>query len=78
MSTEIYRRLRELLPDQPVMIGTVSAVYPNKTALIELLGGGFAVAANPIGAQQSARVFVRDDLIVSEAPNLPIEEGGEI
>lgn len=76
MSTSIYRRLRELMPEHPLMIGTVDV--PGKTATVELIGGGFVQAANPTEIEKGKKVFVQGGVIVNEAPNLPIEAEGEI
>ena len=70
MSRNVYRQFLDLLPARPLQVGTVTAT-DGDTSTIELPGGGLLQArgAEPLGA----RVFVRDGVIESEAPALPIE-----
>lgn len=70
VSTNLWRRLKQLLPDAPLLIGTVIAVS-DYDVFVQL----------PDGAQLRARgeasvgqvVFVRDGLVEGEAPNLTLE-----
>lgn len=78
MSTNIYRRLLEILPNQPVNIGTITTVNSDKTATVTLVDGGIVRVANPTNLTTGKRVFVQGDAITNEAPNLPIEQGGDI
>ena len=76
MSTDIYRRLLNLLPTQPLQMGTVAAIYPDGSAQVTLLGGGGELRVlNPGNLAANTRVFVRGDSIIGTAPNLPYEEG---
>ena len=76
MSTDIYRRLLNLLPAQPLQVGTIDAIYPDGSARVLLLGGAGEVRVlNPAGLAQGARSFVRGDSIVGSAPALAYEEG---
>lgn len=71
MSADIYTRLLELLPDQPVLTGTVSALYAGGTALIVLPGGAQQRVRNPFGAIVGASVYMQDGAIIGDAPVLP-------
>jgi hypothetical protein len=65
-----YRKLKSLLPDPPLLVGTVIA-YGNGTATVELPGGGTVKARGE--AAVSDKVFVRDGAIEGPAPSLPVE-----
>ena len=76
MSTDIYRRLLNLLPAQPLLVGDVALIYPDGSARVALLGGAGEVRVlNPSGLTQGTRCFVRGDSIIGSAPALPYEEG---
>ena len=78
MSTDIYRRLRELIPTQPVYIGQITLVHADKTASVTLTGGGLVRVANPGNLAQGKKVFVQEERITGEAPDLPLEQEVEI
>ncbi len=76
MSTNIYRRLLNLLPAQPLLVGQITGIYPDGTAQVTLLGGAGEVRTlNAPGLAQGDRCFVRGDSIIGSAPALPYEEG---
>ena len=70
MSTNPYKLLRDLLPEPPLQVGTVSS-YSSGSALVELPGGGTLNARG--NASIGQRVYVRDSVIEGLAPTLPIE-----
>lgn len=70
MSTTLYTRLLELLPAQPVLTGTVAAVYADGTALVTMPGGAQARVRNPLGHALGDAVFVQDGAVIGEAPAL--------
>lgn len=65
-----YQLLRELLPEAPLLVGTVMAV-DGEVARIELPGGGVLHARG--AATVGQMVFVRDGAIEGDAPTLPVE-----
>lgn len=69
MPRNIFRALAEVLPDPPLQVATVQVVAEGRVTL-ELPGGGVLIARGVATEGQS--VFVRDGLIESEAPALPI------
>ena len=76
MSTDIYRRLLKLLPQQPLQIGAITGIYPDGSARVQLLGGAGEVRVlNPASLALHARCFVRGDSIIGSASALPYEEG---
>ena len=72
MSTNLYKRLKSLLPDAPVLTGQISAVYSDGTAQITLEGGaGQLRVQNPLGKASGARVYVQGGAITGLAPVMP-------
>lgn len=61
-----------LLPQRPLMVGTVSAV-DGAICTVSLPGGG-SLQARGTGWSTSDRVFVRDGVIEGEAPSLTYVE----
>ena len=72
MSTNLYKRLLSLLPDDPVQSGAVAAVYADGTALVTLDGGGGQLRVrNPLGMAAAQKVYVKAGEITGQAPDLP-------
>lgn len=72
MSTNLYKRLLSLLPDDPVQSGTVSLAYSDGTALVTLDGGGGQLRVrNPLGMAAAQKVYVKAGEITGQAPDLP-------
>lgn len=65
-----FKALKNLLPDPPLLVGTVTA-YADGTATVTLPDGGTVQARGM--ATVGDRVFVRDNLIEGPAPSLTIE-----
>lgn len=70
MSTNLYARFISLLPQRPLLIGTVDSVT-NGVAQVTMPGGGTMAARGE--ATVGSKVFVRDGVIEGSAPNLPTE-----
>lgn len=70
MSVNPFRLLRDLLPEAPLLVGTVTSVS-NGMAVLETPGGGTDQARGD--ASVGDRVFYRDGVIEGPAPTLPIE-----
>jgi hypothetical protein len=66
-----YALLKELLPEAPLQVGTVSAIS-NGVASISLPGGGMAQARGE--ATVGDRVFFRGGAIEGQAPSLTLVE----
>lgn len=72
MSTNLYKRLKALLPEAPVMTGQISAVFADGTAQITLEGGaGQLRVRNPLGAANGVRVYVQGGAVTGHAPVMP-------
>lgn len=68
MQTNIYRALLDLLPQDPLLVGTVAAVHTDGTATVQYPGGGTQRVRGD--AEAGARVFVQGGLITGPAPDL--------
>ena len=75
MTTNLYRRLADLMPGvagpaAPTLAGTVTVVHGDGTATVAMPGGGFVRVRNPDGKTVSDSVFVQSGAIVGDAPAL--------
>lgn len=69
MTTNLYRQLRELLPEPALTVGTVAAVHADGTLTVTFPGGGQQrVRGNGTSGQS---VFVRAGQVEGVAPSLP-------
>lgn len=68
METNLYRALRELLPEAPLLAGDVVAVNADGTATVQFPGGGQQRARGVAAVSDS--VFVRAGVIEGPAPAL--------
>jgi hypothetical protein len=66
----LWRQFQDLLPDSPLLIGTVISNPSDGAVTVELLDGGLLRASG--NAAPGDRVFVRDGRIEGTAPNLPV------
>ncbi len=71
-STNIYRRLLELLPDTPTLTGTVAVRHADGTATVTYPGGTTARLRNPFDQAASQPVYTQGDTITGPAPALPL------
>ena len=67
MSTNLWKRLKQLLPEPPLLIGTVTAVS-TYGASVELPDGGVMTVRGDTTIGQ--KVFIRNGLIEGQAPAL--------
>lgn len=65
----LYQQFRALLPEPPLQAGTVIEVGVG-VVTVQLPGGGLIKARGSAAVGQT--VFMRDGLVESVAPNLPI------
>lgn len=65
-----YKQLLSILPNTPLLTGSVIAVDGN-VATVQLPGGGLSLARGEATVGQ--RVFFRDGAIEGIAPNLTVE-----
>lgn len=71
MSTNIYRALRELLPDPALLVATVSANYTTETLVT--FPGGAQQRVRGSGYTVGSKVFIRAGVIEGQAPSLTVE-----
>ena len=69
--SNIYAQFKRLIPDAPLLVGVVTAIYDG-VATIELPDGGVITARGSAAVDDS--VFVRDGLIDGPAPDLTAVE----
>lgn len=69
MTTNLYRQLRELLPEPALTVATVAAVHTDGTCTVAYPGGS-QQRVRGTGAVGS-KVFVRAGAIEGSAPDLP-------
>ena len=72
MSTNIFKRLLDLLPADPIMVGDVTTVWPDGTATVTLISAGTLRVRNPQAIAAGGRVFIQSEQITGPAPTLPI------
>jgi hypothetical protein len=68
LQTNLYRALREMLPEAPLLAGEVIALNADGTATVEFPGGGTQRVRG--SAAVSDQVFVRAGVIEGPAPAL--------
>ena len=69
-STNLYRALRELLPEAPLLVATVIAVNaPEGTSTVQYPGGN-QQRVRGTSAAAASQVFVRNGIIEGAAPSL--------
>ncbi len=68
----LWRQFQDLLPDAPLLVGTVVTRHGDGTVTVELLGGGLLRVIGE-GAQGD-RLFVRGTEVIGPAPTLPTVE----
>ena len=73
MSTNLYRALRELLPEAPLQVATVYAVHAAEGASTVTWPGGSQQRVRGADVAAGGRVFVRDGVIEGPAPVLTLE-----
>lgn len=66
--SNLYRKFKALIPDAPLLVGTVVATMPLR---VELPDGTQIPARGE--ATLGERVFVRDGAVEGPAPTLPVE-----
>lgn len=68
----LWRQFEDLLPDSPLLLGTVATHHADGTVTVELLDGGLLRVAG--SGSVGDRVFVRDGRVTGDAPTLPTVE----
>ncbi|MDO3515126.1 hypothetical protein Q3P06_24875 [Ralstonia pseudosolanacearum] len=65
----LWRQFEQLLPDAPLLVGTVVTGHDDGTVTVQLLGGGLVRATGT--GEPDQRLFVRGTEVVGPAPTLP-------
>lgn len=69
-TTNLYRALRELIPDAPLQVATVSSVNYSAGSSTITWPGGTQQVVRGTSASAGSNVFVRDGVIEGAAPVL--------
>lgn len=73
MSTNLYRALRDLLPEAPLQVATVTAVHAATGESTVTWPGGSQQRVRGTGVTAGQRAFVRSGVIEGGAPSLTLE-----
>ena len=73
MSTNLYRALRELLPEAPLQVATVVAVHAATGESTVEWPGGSQQRVRGTSVAEPNQAFVRDGVIEGPAPVLTLE-----
>jgi hypothetical protein len=73
MSTNLYRALRELLPEAPLQVATVTAVHAATGDSTITWPGGSQQRVRGVSVAAGGLAFVRNGLIDGPAPALTLE-----
>ncbi|MBX9432388.1 hypothetical protein KY487_24445 [Ralstonia pseudosolanacearum] len=68
----LWRQFEDLLPDSPLLVGTVVTGHNDGTVTVQLLGGGLVRVTG--AGEPGDRLFVRGSEVVGPAPTLPTVE----
>lgn len=68
ITTNLWKRLKQLLPEAPLLVGTVSSVS-TYGATVRLPDDSYVNVRG--SATVGQHVFIRDGVIEGQAPNLP-------
>lgn len=66
----VYKKFLAILPDDPLLVGTVAAVYSDDMVDVTLTGGGTIRVSGT--AAVGSRVFVQGGSVQGPAPDLPL------
>lgn len=70
MTDNLWRQFRELLPDDPLLIGEVLVHHDDGTSTVLLIDGG-SLRVRGVDVDVGKKAFVRGGVIEGEAPDLP-------
>jgi hypothetical protein len=69
----LFKAFIDLIPTEPLRVGTVIEVHGDETSIVELLDGA-RIRVRGTSVEAGKKAFVRAGAIEGEAPNLPIVE----
>lgn len=72
-TANLYRALRELLPDAPLQVATVTAVQASEGTSTVTWPGGMQQRVRGTDVPADSRAFVRNGVIEGAAPTLTFE-----
>lgn len=69
----LWSRFRALIPDPPLLVGTVTAHLADGTSRVELPSGG-VIYPRGTGVESGSMAFVKDGVVIGQAPTLSVVE----
>lgn len=69
MSSNLWKRFSALLPQDPLLVATVTAHNSDGTSTVQYPGGGIAVVRGQ-GVVVTSKAFIQNNQIQGEAPDL--------
>jgi len=69
----IYTKFRQLLPRQPLLLGSVAALHSDGTITVTLITGGDVKVIGQ-GVTVSDRVYIQGHELIGKAPTMPFYE----
>lgn len=73
MSTNLYRALRELLPEAPLQVATVTAVHTSTGDSTVTWPGGSLQRVRGVNVAAGRLAFIRNGVVEGAAPALTLE-----
>lgn len=70
--SELWRRFRDLLPNDPLLVGTVQAHHADGTSTVVLPDGTTTLRVRGQGVAIGAQAFIKGGAIQGQAPSLPV------
>lgn len=69
-TANLFKRLSQLLPQEPVLTGAVAVVHSDGTVTVQLPGTGQIRVRNPFDNQKGDSVYIQGQAITGTAPQL--------
>ena len=66
-----WQQFKDLLPNEPKLVGTISSNYGNGLYAVSLVGGGSVQAMSNTDRSIGDKVYITGKVIVGKAPDLP-------
>lgn len=66
-----WQQFKDLLPQEPKLVGTITANYGNSMYGVSLVGGGSVQAMSNTDRSIGDKVYIKGKVIDGKAPDLP-------
>ena len=71
--SNLWKRFSELLPQDPLLIATVTAHNSDGTSTVQYPGGGTGIVRGQ-GVAVAGKAYIQNNQVQGEAPDLPFYE----